>query len=339
VGGTHYYIQSLLVNESTIPRVGSDEIEHAPIPFLQEPTDVLVEKLREVDPIMADRWHPNERRKIQRSLEIWFQTGKPASELYAAQGTGSSSIDDQTDSKSGLRFDEVVFWVNTPKDILQNRLDGRVDTMLEAGLIDEVKTLSAFQAQKRAEGHAVDMSKGIGVAIGYKEFLDYTSAAESGLSEDKIKSLHGEAIEKTKISTRQYANKQLKWIRNKLLPALDREGGLDHVYVLHNTEASKFEAEVEKTAQQLTEKFLNGDEIPASESLSQEASELLASKGSDLSKQRSEWMKRTCEICNVTTVTKRLWDEHEQSNRHRRAVSAVARRKRLEAEGRLGPPS
>ncbi|KAK5057159.1 tRNA dimethylallyltransferase, mitochondrial, partial [Cryomyces antarcticus] len=54
-------------------------------PVLEESTEKMLEKLHEVDPIMANRWHPNDRRKIQRSLEIYLETGKKASDIYEEQ--------------------------------------------------------------------------------------------------------------------------------------------------------------------------------------------------------------------------------------------------------------
>jgi tRNA dimethylallyltransferase len=71
VGGTHYYLQSLLWKQSLVSSkhdASDEEVKVDPSPEI--PTSVLYERLKEVDPIMAERWHPNDRRKILRSLQV-----------------------------------------------------------------------------------------------------------------------------------------------------------------------------------------------------------------------------------------------------------------------------
>jgi tRNA dimethylallyltransferase len=77
VGGTHYYIQSLLwdqflINEPTSSTADASINEAKDIEEIlnDEDTSALYERLQEVDPIMAQRWHPNDRRKILRSLQV-----------------------------------------------------------------------------------------------------------------------------------------------------------------------------------------------------------------------------------------------------------------------------
>jgi tRNA dimethylallyltransferase len=281
---------------------------------------------------MADRWHPNERRKIQRSLEIYFQTGKPASEVYAAQvntATTAEQSEGGNDNtvKSQLRFDPLVFWVSAPSDVLRPRLDSRVGTMLDAGLMEEVESLAAFYAHTVASGHSPDLTRGIWVAIGYKEFTEYVAALHRGESVETVTALKEEAIERTKISTRQYAKSQVKWIRNKFLPAMDRGGALDQVFLLQNTDAKLFTSEVELVSERLTKAFLEGTELPAPITLSEAAGELLAAKGTrNMSQDRTGWLRNECETCGTTTVTREQWQTHMTSNRHKKAVSGAARR-------------
>src|SRR5436190_11089962 len=93
VGGTHYYTQSVLFNGSLLdkgePEPEEDDQLSIPVserwPILEASPGEILQKLREVDPVMAARWHPNETRKIRRSLEIYLQTGRPASEIYQEQ--------------------------------------------------------------------------------------------------------------------------------------------------------------------------------------------------------------------------------------------------------------
>jgi tRNA dimethylallyltransferase len=332
VGGTHFYIQSLLVNDSIV-EIKPDHQDDNRFAILEEPTSVLLAKLREVDPVMADRWHPNERRKIRRSLEIWLQTGKPASDLYSAQADASETDNDvyeEPKASSKLRFNSLVFCITTPMDILKQRLDQRVDKMLENGLIDEVKTMSSFQAQEVAKGQQVDLSRGIWVAIGFKEFLQYMAACQADEPDMRMQALKKDAIERTQGSTRRYAKSQLTWIRGKFLSAMQRAHAADRLFVLNNTSVDRFADEVERVAADIAGDFLAGSSLPDPTTLSEAARDLLTLNSRDLAFTREEWIKQTCETCGTTTVTKTQWEEHVQSRRHKKAVAAVANRLRLQ---------
>lgn len=79
VGGTQYYVNPLLFPEVTLDEVQGDSSQTFPV--LEDSTEAMLQELKRVDPAMAERWHPNDRRKIRRSLEIYLQTGRPASEF------------------------------------------------------------------------------------------------------------------------------------------------------------------------------------------------------------------------------------------------------------------
>ncbi|KAI4767093.1 tRNA isopentenyltransferase-like protein, partial [Aureobasidium sp. EXF-8845] len=213
VGGTHYYTQSLLFHDALANKAQEEEpAQNAERPAIfEEPTEVLLAKLREVDPVMADRWHPNDRRKIQRSLEIWLQTGRKASDIYEEQRTRRETashevLSDDTQDASLLRMRTLVLWVGAQSDMLSKRLDTRVDKMVTQGLLDEVSTLSDFYDSRIADSESIDTTRGIWVAIGYKEFLEYQAALRKGdTSPTQLSKLLAQAIEKTKAGTRQYA--------------------------------------------------------------------------------------------------------------------------------------
>jgi tRNA dimethylallyltransferase len=329
VGGTHYYTQSLLFqdalsNEPTLDLNQNNET----FPILEEPTDVILEKLREVDPIMADRWHPNERRKIQRSLEIYLRTGKPASKLYDEQrvkrgqspGTASSGA---SDSSTGLRFPTLLLWVHADKSVLYPRLDARVDKMLDRGLLSEVDELTRFRATHESNtGNTIDQSRGIWVSIGYKEFLGY----QDSLIQESIDALNlgkqkTAAIEKTQAATRQYASRQTRWIRIKLLNALFGAGQKSTAFLLDGSDLSQWEERVTKPASTIVERFLSGEPLPEPSSLSEAAAEMLTPKQSyDLGQQPHLWQKKVCETCGTVAITENDWKLHGKSRAHRRAV-------------------
>jgi tRNA dimethylallyltransferase len=309
-------------------------------PILEEPTDVIWKKLKEVDPIMADRWHPNERRKIQRSLEIFLKTGKPASQIYDEQRLRREHSPDTssegTSSSTGMRFRTLIFWAYASKDVLYSRLDGRVNKMLTKGLLQEVETLTRFRQNYEAEpGMTVDQSRGIWVSIGYKEFLNYQlGLADKDLSTTNLEKLRMEGITKTQAATRQYANRQIKWIRIKLLNALLGAGQQDNVFLVDGTDLSKWEENVVLPALQVTKQFLSGYTLPAPSSLSATASEMLTPKRSyDLGQRPDLWQKKTCDTCGTIAVTENDWSLHIKSRAHRRAVGIEKKQKNNDKVG------
>jgi tRNA dimethylallyltransferase len=297
-------------------------------PVLEEPTDVLLAKLKEVDPIMADRWHPNERRKIQRSLEIYLRTGKPASQLYNEQRLKRESFPRPTDgetttSRSGLRFPTLLFWVHADKDVLHKRLDGRVDKMLIRGLLSEVEELGSFrQDHELCTGTSIDQSRGIWVSIGYKEFSDYQHAhSDASQSEVELEKLKITAIEKTQAATRQYANRQIKWIRIKLLNALLTAGQQSNTFLLDGSNLLNWTRNVVNPAITITDHFLSGLALPVPSTISAAAAEMLTPKREyDLGQRPDLWQKKICETCGTIAVTENDWSWHVKSRAHRRAV-------------------
>lgn len=306
-------------------------------PILKEATEVIHAKLREVDPVMADRWHPNERRKIQRSLEIFLKTGKPASQVYAEQRlqkdqSSDASIQDLDSDSTSMRFQTLVFWVHASKDVLYGRLDGRVDKMLAKGLLQEVDSLAKFKQDQEAQGQPVDESRGIWVSIGYKEFARYQEALDRGTeAAEKLMMLKTEVTEKTQAATRQYANRQLKWIRIKLLNAFIEEGEQGNIFLLDGTDLSTWDSSVVQPALQVTGRFLSGQDLPAPASLSGVAEEMLVPKRNyDLGKRPDLWQKRTCDTCGMVAVTENDWTQHVKSRAHRRAVGIQKKQQNTE---------
>ncbi|KAH6625161.1 IPP transferase-domain-containing protein [Boeremia exigua] len=341
VGGTHYYTQSLLFKDALSKEPALDLSKNSQhFPILDEPTSVILEKLREVDPVMADRWHPNESRKIQRSLEIYLRTGKPASQVYDEQRIKreieqSAPNDDAAETSTGLRFPTLLFWVHADKDVLNPRLDGRVDKMLAKGLLDEVDELTRFRTEHEARtGSAVDQSRGIWVSIGYKEFLGYQGALiDSALPSTELEKQKTAAVEKTQAATRQYANRQARWIRIKLLNALYGAGHKSNMFLLDGSDLSKWAEHVTQPATTITNDFLSGHTLADPSTLSAAAAENLTPKRSyDLGQRPDLWQKKTCETCGTVSITENDWKLHGQSRAHRRAVGI--KKKQANAQAR-----
>lgn len=342
VGGTHYYTQSLLFHdaltkqdhETDIEKEANESTDHN-WPILEGPTEDMLSELRKVDPTMADRWHPNDRRKIRRSLEIYLQTNRKASDIYAEQRerkamavTGSSPTDnnetDVFDSPSSLlRMDTLIFWVHASTTTLPNRLDTRVDKMLASGLLSEVSTLSAYAAHSP---HAIDPTTGIWVAIGYKEFLAYHTGLQSGDTPAiGLESLRLEAIEKTKTATRRYAKSQVRWIRIKLLNAIVSAGASDRFFLLDGSHLETWDTDVSDKSLEIVGKYIEDQRLPDPAGMSELAAEMLVPKRSDMSVDAGKWERRFCEACGMTAVTESDWVQHVKSRRHRRVVAKKAK--------------
>ena len=330
VGGTHYYTQSLLFKDAVLTE---PEIEHVDQeeqkrrwPILDANTEDMLEELRRVDPIMAQRWHPKERRKIRRSLEIWLTTGRKASEVYDEQqqntnstcsrcdqsgdDPASSTNEQQPDmaSQSALRYDTLILWTHANQDVLNARLEKRVDAMVSDGLLSEIESIYKCLLDQEQRGILVDQTRGIWVAIGFKENLAYV------IYGDDRESLKKEGIERTKIATRQYAKRQVRWIKLRLQRAIATANSSHRFFVLDTTDLTHWSQDVEKKARDITEAFLSGCALPNPESLSDAAKEVLVVT-------KAEPMAATyCEACDKTLMSEGEWVSHLKSKGHKSAV-------------------
>ncbi len=143
----------------------------------------LHERLRRCDPETANRVHPNNLVRVIRALEIYELTGKPISSLQ------------QQWKMNEPRYPFRAFGLNMPRETLYQRIEERVNRMVEAGLIEEVKGL----LDQGCPRNCVAMQ-----SFGYKELIDYL---------DRNRTLD-EAIALLKQNTRRFAKRQLTWFRN-----------------------------------------------------------------------------------------------------------------------------
>ena len=143
----------------------------------------LLAELRQVDPEAAERLHPADEKRILRALEVYLETGK----TITAHNEETKALPPRYDAVwIGLQFAD--------RADMRALIDRRVDKMVEEGLLDEVRTL--LQGGLPREATALQ-------AIGYKEFLGVLEGAAP----------EAEAIEEVKLRSRQYAKRQLTWLR------------------------------------------------------------------------------------------------------------------------------
>lgn len=324
VGGTHYYTQSLLFRDALVEEGKTDDLaleqQAQKWQLLDASAEEMLKELRKVDPEMAMRWHPSDRRKIRRSLEIWLKTGKRASEIYEQQKTQSLDIGSGGSDRSTVpngsdalarsydRHDPLIFWIHAPLDVLNSRLEKRVDNMVLRGLLEEVSSMQSFLQDKEQRGNSIDQSRGIWVAIGFKEFLLYIM---DGSRSEKLKQ---EGIERTKIATRQYAKRQVRWIRLRLQRAVNAADLTHNMFLLDATDSLRWSDAVDTRAQDITAAFIDGSAPPKPDTLSDAAMKLLVSPEEEAKSARY------CEACDKTLMFHSDWINHLKGKGHRTSV-------------------
>ena len=183
VGGTGLYIDALIYGidfqEMTFDENYRIELEKQ---VKEGKLNELYQKAKEIDPEAIEKISPNDKKRILRILEIYKATGKNKTEQ------------NKESLKNGVPYNYIVFALNWDRQVLYDRINRRVDIMLEQGLIQEVENLIL----KYGENMPTAMQ-----GLGYKEVKEYL---------DK-KITKEEMIEKIKQETRRYAKRQLTWFK------------------------------------------------------------------------------------------------------------------------------
>ncbi|KAM9340361.1 tRNA dimethylallyltransferase [Symphorus nematophorus] len=305
VGGTNYYIESLLwrvlLDTGQENEESADGGEWAPKRKLELEKlggAELHKRLTEVDPKMAAMLHPNDKRKIARSLQIHEETGVPHSRWLEEQRGQVGG-----DGLGGpLRYpDPCIFWLHADMDALDKRLDTRVDEMLSAGLIEELRDFHVRYNQQKVQDDSQDYQHGIFQSIGFKEFHDYLTVPESSTQQEKD-ALRDKGIEALKMVTRRYARKQNKWVRNRFL---NRPGdSVPVVYGLDVTDVSQWEETVLNPALQILDSLSKGEE-PAITPIRVQGVE-----------QRNKRSHHSCDLCDKVIIGDLEWTAHLKSKKH-----------------------
>ena len=181
VGGTGFYIDTIINNTEFLDYEKSDVREKLEKRAETEGIEVLYNELMQVDSETAQRLHINDVKRIIRALEVYYSVGK----------TISHQCEMSHLNESEYRFC-VVGLTAQDRQFLYDRINLRVDIMLDEGLIEEAKQFFALKLGSTAKQ-----------AIGYKELKPYL---------DGFVSLE-DATEKLKMETRRYAKRQLTWFR------------------------------------------------------------------------------------------------------------------------------
>ncbi len=183
VGGTGLYMDALIRGNAFAPCPSTGRREELEALAASQGIEAVIERLRAVDPESAARLHPSDQKRIVRAMEVYLETGMTITEH------------NRKTQEIPPKYHPIRFALaDRQRQTLYDRIDRRVDAMVEAGLIDEIQGLLARGIPEKCTAMQ---------AIGYKEF----AAA-----------LHGacsleEAAGQVKQSSRRYAKRQLTWFR------------------------------------------------------------------------------------------------------------------------------
>lgn len=184
VGGTGLWLDALLRGHGFAPGMAEGAVrKELEVQLAQDGIGPLLEELREVDPVAAEKLHPADVKRILRALEVFRETGQTISAHDAAERVLPPKF---PSVKIGLRFAD--------REDMKTLIDHRVDAMVAAGLLDEVRLLLI---------RGLPWSATALQAIGYKEFSGVLAGEKT----------ETEAVEEVKLRSRQYAKRQLTWLR------------------------------------------------------------------------------------------------------------------------------
>ena len=181
-GGTGLYIEALLFGMDDLPEVDPDLRSEILDQYVENGIEPLLKMLLQLDPQAANFVRLDNPQRVMRALELCIQMRKPLREIYGQEKV--NHFDGVNIQFLGLEY---------PRDVLYGRINDRVDTMLEQGLIEEAQTLYPRKELKALQ------------TVGYSELFEHF---------DGIGSLD-DAIAKIKQHTRNYAKRQITYFSNR----------------------------------------------------------------------------------------------------------------------------
>lgn len=181
VGGTAFYIDSFFIGLSEIPKIDESVKQQLAFDLNKYGLQSLYQELVKFDEIFSSKIHSNDRQRILRGLEVYRGTGRALSSYY--------------NQKAGYESEDTLYiGLYRDRQILRERIDKRVNFMINSGFIDEVEHI-------REMGYGPELRSM--QSIGYYELNKYI---EGQFTID-------EAIEKIKTNTKKYAKRQMTWLR------------------------------------------------------------------------------------------------------------------------------
>ncbi|EFP11884.1 CRE-GRO-1 protein [Caenorhabditis remanei] len=298
VGGTTYYAESVLYENNLIETTSKSRTSSESSSDDVAPDDVTVTneelwaELRKVDEKSALLLHPNNRYRVLRALQIYKETGVPKSEFVEKQKS-----DESVDLGGRLRFDDsLVIYMDATPEVLEERLDGRVDKMIRMGLKRE---LSEFYQEHHDFIH--HNKYGVMQCIGLKEFVPWLSLDPSDRESPLGEKLFKQGCDDVKLHTRQYARRQRRWYRSRLLIRSEGDRKMASTKMLDTSDKSKIISD----GMEIADRWMSG--VDLFEDISTEQ----VVKGVDSN------VLLTCEICGISMTGRDNWQKHIAGKKHK----------------------
>lgn len=337
IGGTHYYLQNLLFKNKTIGKREQEnskkELTEEQLQILNGPVDALFAAVADADPLISQKFHPKDLRKLRRALEIYYTTRQKPSDLYQEQ-----KLEELEDTS--LKYNTLLFWIYCDPDTLRDRLNERVDAMMVTGALEEIKEMNTVYQNITPRP---DITTGVWQVIGFKEFLPWLDGGQTDLK------LFEEGVDRMKIRTRQYAKYQVKWIRKLLGVELFKEARFNYkcggkLYLLDATDLLAWREDVSERGLSIATEFIEKgplyvtlEQSPAHLRSLLPSSEFFENFNSNKTMDASNyWKHYECPVCTdaegqpLVAVGDQSWDVHVNSRRHKKKVQSEEKRKRTE---------
>ena len=303
VGGTNYYIESVIWDSKYSFTMGDSAIDPALKAELEALDDrALHARLALVDAPRAELLHPNVRRKVMRSLEIYYSSNKRHSDWLREQQEKAKFAWERT----------CFFWVSCSSEVLETRLSARVDDMVSLGLKDELKLVANLFKTKQKP---MNWTRGALQSIGLREFKAWIENFQTTGADDET--IFSDAVEQVKLHTRQYAKAQISWIKNGLLPSAT-------VYRLDSSDTKHWNDFVLNPAIMVASMLMQArtrEEVSAALQASHPAVDCLIPSAPSSFKSDNAWKKYQCEYCNRTLNGDAEWSAHQKARAHKAAKS------------------
>ncbi len=182
VGGTGFYIKSLVEGIFDAPQIPPEIRVNLKQTAIEKGSEFLYKRLKKIDPESAERIDPNDLNRISRALEVYEATGKTITQHWQQQPSGKKIIQ------------AFNIFISDDRNALYERINKRVDSILEKGLLQEMNKLLKMGYGENDPGMNT---------VGYKELFPFFS------KEKKLE----DCIEEIKKHTRNYAKRQFTWFR------------------------------------------------------------------------------------------------------------------------------
>ena len=213
VGGTPLYLKSVLRGLFDGPPANWDLREEIEAELEQVGQAALHERLTQVDPVAASAIHPHDTRRMIRALEVYRASGEPLSHQ-------------QMQFDDGRQAEECrVFVLRRERTELHRRIEGRVEAMIDVGLVDEVRGLTADGQRLGRKPFGRTASQ----AVGYREALQFLAGEID----------HDQMLSQMKVRTRRFAKRQGTWFRSlSECRFVDVAGELDNLAIAERIAAA-----------------------------------------------------------------------------------------------------